>query len=192
MSDELLIRKIGHGFDHLDRDGDGRLTEHDHVLMGRSVAASLGHAEGSEAELRVVAAYLTIWRELHLPHLPPGAESVSRAEFIASTRRLADDPAAARATLGALAEAFLAVADTDGDGAVDGEEFFAFQHGHFPGLARQDAAEAFRRLDRDGDGRLSQEEFTGAIVEFWASRDPEAPGTWWTGTTDFAPGPEAA
>ncbi|MFI1015792.1 EF-hand domain-containing protein [Streptomyces sp. NPDC020965] len=187
MSDELLIRKIGHGFDHLDRDGDGRLTEHDHTLMGQSVAASLGHPEGSPAGQRVIAAYLAIWRELHLPHLPPGADAVSRAEFIASTRTLADDPAAALATLGGLAEAFLAVADTDGDEAVDGEEFFAFQHGHFPALTRQAAAEAFRHLDRDGDGTLSREEFIGGMVEFWTSRDPAAPGTWWTGTTDFPP-----
>ncbi|MFE3073608.1 hypothetical protein [Streptomyces sp. NPDC059247] len=82
--------------------------------MGRSVAASLGHAEGSEAEWRVIAACLVIWRDLYLPHLPPGTEAVSRAQFLASTLTRADDPAAARATLGALAQAFLAVADTDG------------------------------------------------------------------------------
>ncbi|MFD9721535.1 EF-hand domain-containing protein [Streptomyces sp. NPDC059076] len=187
MSDELLLQKISHGFDHLDRDGDDRLTEHDHILMGKSVAASLGHAEGSQAEERVVAAYLAIWHNLHLPHLPPGADALSRAEFIASTRTLADDPAAATATLGALAEAFLAVADTDGDETVDEEEFFAFQHGHFPNLTRQAASVAFRYLDRDGDGRLSRDEFVSGVIEFWTSRDPQAPGTWWTGTIDFAP-----
>ncbi|WP_229869193.1 EF-hand domain-containing protein [Streptomyces inusitatus] len=61
------------------------------------------------------------------------------------------------------------MADTDGDEAVDREESFAFQHGHFPALTRQAAGEAFRRLDRDGDGTLSREEFIGGMVEFWTS-----------------------
>jgi hypothetical protein len=32
---DILTTKINHGFDHLDADGDGQLTEHDHVLMGQ-------------------------------------------------------------------------------------------------------------------------------------------------------------
>ncbi|MER7912402.1 EF-hand domain-containing protein [Streptomyces sp. NPDC096068] len=181
MSDDLLIAKIAHGFDRLDVDGDGRLTEDDHVLMGRSSARALGHPEGSAEEARLVAAYVAIWRDLHLPTLPPGAEAINRADFIAATAALADDPAAARATVGALAEAFLSLADTDGDGRVDPDEFFAFQRGHFPGLDRAASDRAFRHLDRDGDGTLSPEEFITATIEYWSSRDPQAPGNWWTG-----------
>ncbi|MEV7778640.1 EF-hand domain-containing protein [Kitasatospora sp. NPDC088351] len=185
MSEELLIAKIGHGFDHLDADGDGQLTAHDHILMGRSVALSLGYPERSEAEQRIVAAYLSIWHDLHLAQLPAGTTAITRTQFIESTRTLADDPAAARASLGALAEAFLAIADTDGSGTVDADEFFLFQRGHFPGLDRQDADEAFRRLDRDGDGSLSAAEFTDGIIEYWSGRDPQAPGNWWAGRPPF-------
>lgn len=186
MSDDLLIAKINHGFQYLDADGDGLITERDHVLMGHSVARSLGHQEGSEAEAVIVRAYLTIWHDLHLAHLPAGTEAITREQFVRSTSSLADDPQAARAILGALAEAFLTVADADRSGTVDAGEFFVFQRGHFVGLSRDDADEAFRRLDRDGDGALSAEEFTTAIVEFWTSRDPEAPGNWWTGTPPHA------
>jgi Ca2+-binding EF-hand superfamily protein len=181
VSEELLIAKIHRGFAHLDADGDGALTEYDHVLMGESVARSLGHPHGSDAEAAIVAAYRTIWRDLHQPYLPPGAIAVTREGFVESTLSLADDPAAARATVGALAEAFLAIADTDSSGTVDAEEFFLFQRGHFPALSRADADEAFRHLDRDGDGSLSAEEFVDAIIEYWTSRDPAAPGNWWTG-----------
>ncbi|GAV40016.1 calerythrin [Streptomyces acidiscabies] len=180
VADDLLTRKIARGFDQLDADGDGRLTEHDHVLMGRRSARALGHEEGSAAEDSVVDAYVGIWRDLHQP-FAGGADAIDRDDFIASTRSLADDPDAASATLGRLAEAFLAIADTDGNGVVDPDEFYAFQIGHFPTLDRATADSAFARLDRDSNGTLSREEFTTAIVEYWTSRDPEAPGNWWTG-----------
>ncbi|KDN88038.1 EF-hand domain-containing protein [Kitasatospora cheerisanensis] len=189
MSEDLLIAKISHGFDHLDADGDGLLTEQDHVLMGRSVARSLGHPADSEAESRIVEAYLAIWREVHLPQLPEGAKAISRAQFLESTAALADDPAAADAVLGGLGRAYLAVADADGNGEVDADEFFAFQRGHFPHLRRIDADTAFAHLDRDGDGALSPEEFVTAIVEYWSSRDPQAPGNWWTGSPQGNPDP---
>lgn len=178
---DLLTAKISKGFEHLDADGDGQLTEHDHVLMGQRVAASLGHPAGSPAEQRIIDAYLRIWRDLHLPHLPDGDTAITRDQFLTSTRSLAADPDAAAATVGELARAFLAIADTDQDGQVGPAEFLAFQRGHFPGLTEAVADQAFRHLDRDGDGRLSAEEFTSAIVEFWSSADPDAPGNWWLG-----------
>ncbi|MFJ8046396.1 EF-hand domain-containing protein [Kitasatospora sp. NPDC096147] len=186
MSENLLHDKIAYGFDHLDRDGDGRLTEDDHVLMGRDSARALGLAEGSPEERRIIDGYLRIWHELHLPRLPAGTREISREEFIAGTLRLADDPDAALATVGALAEVFLSVADADGNGVIDPDEFYAFQRGHFPSLYRETADEAFAQLDRDGNGTLSREEFVQAVVEYWTSRDPEAPGNWWTGNPAFA------
>ncbi|XVS67473.1 EF-hand domain-containing protein [Actinosynnema sp. CA-299493] len=178
---DMLKAKINHGFAQLDVDGDGLLTEQDHVLMGKRAAAALGHAPDSPPEQRIVDAYLRIWRELHLPHIPGGGTSLSREQFVASTGSLADDPDAARDSVGALAEAFLAIADIDADGRVSPEEYRAFQRGHFPGLTEAEAAEAFDHLDADGDGYLTAEEFTRASVEFWSSTDPDAPGNWWMG-----------
>ncbi|SES16712.1 Ca2+-binding protein, EF-hand superfamily [Lentzea xinjiangensis] len=178
---DLLAAKINHGFDHLDVDGDGRLTEQDHVLMGRRAAEALGHAPGSAGERRIQNAYVRIWRDLHQPHIPGGGEAITREQFLASTGSLADDPQAARDTVGALAEAFLSVADVDADGGVSPAEFLVFQHGHFPGLTEAESAEAFRHLDTDGDGHLSAEEFIQACVDFWSSTDPDAPGNWWAG-----------
>ncbi|MGW4384808.1 EF-hand domain-containing protein [Kitasatospora sp. NPDC004531] len=189
MSEDLLIAKISHGLDHLDADGDGLLTERDHVLMGQSVARSLGHPAGSPQEQWIVEAYLAIWREVHLPRLPVGVHAIGRAQFLESTAALADDPKAADEVLGGLGRAFLAVADADGNGVVDADEFFLFQRGHFPQLRRVDADAAFAHLDRDGDGTLSPEEFVTAIVEYWTSRDPQAPGNWWTGSPQGNPDP---
>ncbi|MFJ4906987.1 EF-hand domain-containing protein [Streptomyces sp. NPDC093249] len=181
MSQDLLIRKIRHGFDRFDVDESGDLTEADHVLMGQRSARALGLPPGSDGERRIVDAYVGIWRNLHVPHLPPGVESMTREQFVESTLSLADDPEAAKATLGALAEVFLSVADADGDGVVDPEEHLCFLRGHFPQVTREEADTVFRHLDRDGDGTLSREEFTSAVIEYWTSTDPHAPGNWWIG-----------
>lgn len=180
-ANDLLAAKINHGFDHLDVDGDGLLTEQDHVLMGARATEALGHAPDSPEGRRIRDAYLRIWHDLHLPRIPGGGTSISREQFLASTGALADDPEAARDSVGALAEAFLAIADTDVDGRVSPAEFLAFQRGHFPDLTEAEAAEAFGHLDTDGDGHLTPEEFVNACVEFWSSTDPDAPGNWWMG-----------
>ena len=39
------------------------------------------------------------------------------------------------------------------------------------------ADEAFARLDLDGDGHISHDEFTQLYLEFFTSDDPEAPGS---------------
>ncbi len=178
---EILAAKVSHGFDHLDADNDGSLTEHDHVLMGQRVAASLGHPSGSAEEAKIIDAYVRIWRDLHLPHIPGGGTAITKEQFVSSTTSLAADPAAAQATVGALAEAFLAIADADQDGQVSPAEFRVFLSGHFPGLSEAEANEAFAHLDTDGDGHLSGEEFVRAIIEYWSSEDPDAPGNWWMG-----------
>ena len=87
--------------------------------------------------------------------------------------------------MGAAAEVFLAIADTDHDGQLNPTEFLAFQRGHFPGLTEADANEAFAHLDTDGDGLLSAEEFIQATIEFWSSTDPDAPGNWWMGPPTY-------
>ncbi|MGR7001321.1 EF-hand domain-containing protein [Yinghuangia aomiensis] len=58
------------------------------------------------------------------------------------------------AALGGLAETYFAIADRDADGSIDAAEFADFTRGHCPTLSDASLAEAFGRLDTDGDGRL--------------------------------------
>ncbi|MET9950509.1 EF-hand domain-containing protein [Streptomyces sp. NPDC006339] len=182
MTDQdFLTAKIEQGFDQLDVNGNGVLTEEDHVEMGRRVASSLGHAEDSPEAERIIGAYTAIWREVHLPFVPAGSQGIPRDQFVASTRTLAQDSQAAKAILGRIAETYLQIADLDQDGRISPAEFLAFQRGHFPELTEESAAEAFSHLDTDGDGTLSPAEFTHAVIEFWTSPDPDATGNWWMG-----------
>ncbi|MFF1511779.1 EF-hand domain-containing protein [Streptomyces sp. NPDC058326] len=187
-SQDFLTAKIEQGFDRLDVNGNGTLTQDDHVEMGRRVASSLGHAEDSPEAERIVLAYTTIWREVHLPFVPAGSPGIPKDRFVASTRTLAENPEAARATLGRLAETYLSIADIDQDGQISPDEFLAFQRGHFPQFTEEEAAEAFGHLDTDGNGMLSPDEFTNAVIEFWSSSDPRATGNWWMGRPAFLQG----
>ena len=177
----MLTAKIEYGFDQLTARSGGVLSGPAHVAMGRRAAAAIGYALGSADEARMIEAYLNIWQQAHLPHLPAGSRGLTKEEFVRSNLALADDPVTRNDTLGALASTFFELADDDGDGRVDREEFWAFQHGHFPELTRADLGEAFDHLDSDGDGYLSRGQFTAAIVEYWTGRDPDAPGNWWLG-----------
>lgn len=182
---DLLRAKISHGFDLLDADGDGALTEADHVTMGHRAADTLGYRRDSAETAAMVAAYVAIWRDLHAPHVGGPDGRLLKEEFLASTLALAADRQAAAATVGALARKFFAIADADADGMVGRAEFDAFQRSHFPDIPQADLDEAFTHLDRDGDGTLAAPEFEQAIIEYWSSTDPDAPGTWWMGRPAF-------
>lgn len=193
MPADMLTAKIEFGFDQLTARSGGVLDGPSHVAMGRRAAAAIGYALGSEEEARMIEAYLNVWRLMHLPHLPAGSRGLTREEFVRSNLALADGtPADREAILGALADTFFCLADVDGDGRVNREEFWAFQHGHFPELTRAVLSEAFDYLDTDRDGYLSRTQFTTSIVEYWTSRDPDAPGNWWLGRPVYLrTGPDA-
>lgn len=182
MPTDILTAKIEYGFDQLTTRSGGVLDGPSHVAMGRRAAAAIGYALGSADEARMIAAYLNVWRELHLPQVPAGSRGLEKEEFVRSLLALAaGDPAVSEATLGALGETFFELADTDKDERVGRSEFWAFQHGHFPELTRATLDEAFDHLDTDHDGYLFRKQFTSVVVEYWTSSDPDAPGNWWLG-----------
>ncbi|CAL9645654.1 EF-hand domain-containing protein [Streptomyces sp. enrichment culture] len=179
---EFIHAKIHAGFTYLDRDGDGALTEADHHLMGRSVAQGLGYEENSPEAQAIIGAYLQIWHDVHVPMDTDGDGRISREEFVSSTSRLADDTEQADAALGGLADRIVDIADRDGDDRIGIDEYTAFIRGHAPGLSPQEVHKAFHHLDRDGDGTLTRTELRTAVIEYFTSPDPDAPGNWYFGT----------
>ncbi|NUT99760.1 MAG: EF-hand domain-containing protein [Saccharothrix sp.] len=177
MSTSFLDRKIRQGFDRLDSDRDGRLTWHDHVVMGERTAAALGHEPGSAAEHALIEAYCRVWERVHRPHDHDGDGSVTRDEFVAAVATAAGRAGA----LADMAAAVFEVADTDHDGRIGFPEYLAFLRGHQPDVPQDEVAEAFTHLDRDGDGSVERAEVATAIVEYWTSADPAAPGNWFYG-----------
>lgn len=181
MTQDFVTAKIRAGFDGLDRDGDGVLTERDHVLMGHSVARTLGYAGGSSEEQAVVDAYLRIWNGLHKANAVDADGGITKDEFVASTSTLIADEQKAKEVLGGLADTIMDVGDRRGDGRITVAEYTAFVQGQAPGLTDAEAREAFARLDRDGDGHLTRAELRQAVIEYFTSSDPDTPGNWYFG-----------
>ncbi|WP_170177556.1 EF-hand domain-containing protein [Thermomonospora umbrina] len=184
----FVLAKIRASFRWLDADGDGAFTEADHVEMGRRAAAALGYESDGDAEQEMIDAYLNIWRRLHAPLDADGDGRLTREEFITACTALTRDPQLARRTLGGLADAVMAVADRDDNGTISLPEYTAFIHGHAPGLPSDQVAQAFARLDVDGNGRIDHAELTGCVLDYYTSPDPHAAGNWLFGPPPPHPG----
>ncbi|MGW6686867.1 hypothetical protein [Streptomyces sp. NPDC054961] len=80
-------------------------------------------------------------------------------------------------TLHAGASAWLALTDVDDDGLIGLDEYLRLSQA-IGGVPAQRMEEAFRRLDRDGDGGGTWDpaEIDAAVVGFFTSEDPNAPG----------------
>jgi Ca2+-binding EF-hand superfamily protein len=104
-----------------------------------------------------------------------GDHMISREEFVAGVGREIGDQSGFEAAVGDTARSLVQVADSDGNGVLDPEEYvrLAAVYGAKAGQARR----AFGRLDEDRNGVLDAAELAAAISQFFASRDPRARGS---------------
>ncbi|MEU6764877.1 EF-hand domain-containing protein [Streptomyces sp. NPDC046853] len=186
VAPDFLTVKMGHAFDLLDADGDGALTEADHVLMGRRMAKELNHAPHSPKEEALVDAYRRAWQEAHQQNADSEGR-ITRAVYVSSVRDLFSDAELADQVCDRVLDSLMSIADIDGTGELTPDAYRAYVLGQSPSLASDKVDESFRRVDRDGNGVISKAELKQAVVEYFTSSDPGAPGNWL-----FGPPPVAA
>ncbi|GAA3463777.1 MULTISPECIES: EF-hand domain-containing protein [Saccharothrix] len=171
----ILTRKLNHMFRILDTDQDGHLTARDMPAMADALAVPF--AEQPEKVERLRAALLHIW-EAHLERMDEDGDGrLTAAEYELGVRTaLAEDADALLDSLNDTVAAWFSLFDADADGYLELEEYVRL--GEALGVPPQDMKTAFRRLDRDADGRLPPCEVREAVVEYFTSEDPEADGNW--------------
>ncbi|MEV0992621.1 EF-hand domain-containing protein [Streptomyces sp. NPDC049949] len=176
-ADDFVSVKTRHYFNLLDADGDGVLTEADHVLMGQRAAKELSYAPGSAQEQKLVDCYRSTWQTVQLPHADAQGQ-VHLDAFLAAIQGLFAQPEVFRQVCGTLIDTVMSVADANGDGEIDPAEYASFILAQSPKMSRMEVEESFSRLDRDGNGVISKSELEEATVEYFTSNDPELAGNW--------------
>lgn len=177
-------RKFEIVFDWFDQTGDGWLTRSDFEKMAEMFKALA--AEDDEANKAAMeTAFMFWWDTLLQAGDGEPADKIGKQQFIGIMYSSVIEPETFENAIGGIADGLIAALDTDGSGALSQEEYVRMYDAL--GIPPTTSGEAFRRLDRDGSGEISNAEFRQALFEYYLSADENAPGSWLLGEPVPAP-----
>ncbi|MEU6208394.1 EF-hand domain-containing protein [Streptomyces sp. NPDC047023] len=175
MTSDVISRKYDRTFDMLDTDGNGVLEEKDFVVLAESIARATGVAGGSVKEAVLLREWRHCWATL-LEYADADRDGrISREEFHRAMAGAYGDPELLARNLRTGFEAEFAAIDADDDGVATVGQMQAFLVGW--GLEPDRARAAAARLDRDGDGRITLDEYLTGWSAFLLAEDPEDAGS---------------
>jgi hypothetical protein len=180
MSDFLDL-KLARRFATWDRDGNGFLEEADFVKGADRLGEAFGHAEDSPQRRRMRDLCLDLWQQMaRIADFDRNGRITPEEYGRAFSELVLVKPGAFDAAYTPVIDALTAMADHDGDGKLDQQEYRAWFVSAF-GLSEHDADTAFDKVDSDHDGHVTRSEMVAAIHDYYFSDDPEAPGNWLLG-----------
>jgi Ca2+-binding EF-hand superfamily protein len=175
MLSDFQRAKLERRFELLDMDGDGYITANDYDVASASVCRAFDFAKDSAQYEKVHVLYLRLWVALSRRMDEQQSGMISRRQFIESCERvIVEAEQGYDRIIGPIALTIFDLIDADDSGTLDIEELTTWFNAY--GVCADDAARAFRAVDRNGDGLLDADEVQKAIREFYTSDDPQAPG----------------
>jgi Ca2+-binding EF-hand superfamily protein len=175
MLSDFRRRKLSAGFGELDVDGDGHLGTQDIDKLIENHGDAYGFAPGTPEYEDLIRRTRAIWDQLS-QFDSDGDGLVSLDEYVAGFEAFLSRRDDFMASMTALVDAFYLMADGDRDGRITEDELI--RHYRAWNHSEDQARAAFRRLDRNGMGAISRDEWMANLEEYYYSEDPAAPGNW--------------
>ena len=177
MLTDLQKRKFKREFETYDANGDGILEKKDFDIAADKLIAGLKLADGDDRAKAVRTVYTGWWQDLVAHRDSDGDKRLDFDEWMAHADTISQ---AANANyeqkIVAQGTMLFHFIDFDSDGKIDASEFGLWL-GAF-GVSSEVAQQSFAKLDREGQGFLSQANLTDAMREFFVDDNESAPGNW--------------
>ncbi|WP_061290267.1 EF-hand domain-containing protein [Herbidospora cretacea] len=169
-------RKMHKFFTLLDADGDSVLTFADFTAAAGRAAQAFGWSPSSDQSVAIRQSYAALWTEVYAPMDLDGDAGLDFGEYLAAHQKTILGLPDGYQRVQPVSQAFLQLADTDGDGVISREEYVATMNSAF-GLSHEDGHHAFDQLDTEGKGALSFGEVHRAVEGYFCSDNPETYGS---------------
>jgi Ca2+-binding EF-hand superfamily protein len=174
MMNDVKSQKFDILFNWFDQGGDRKLSHDDFQAMA-ALFTKLA-PEDDHANAAGIRNAFEEWWQLLVKHGDTDNDGkLSREEFITIMGANVTAPEHFERAVLAIIDSLMKALDTNDNKVLSRDEYVRMYAAL--GIPPEHAGEAFQKLDRDGDGVISHEEFRMAISEFYLSPDPNAPGT---------------